>query len=456
MNVSNATKQAFLSDGIHKTVQIYFPELDLTITNNQIDKETLKVKESLISGSKFEIVGCIASVLTVNVYNVEQTIKGKRIEVSIQAGETEVIPLFKGVVDSCIRQSDRRIRSITAYDRLYSLSDIDVSEWYNSLNFSITMKNLRKSLFQYISRYHFTLEQEYAELPNDSIVILKQYDPHEMNALEIIKNICQFNGAFGKINREGKFEYILAKEPAPPTDNAYPSLSTYPSSTLYPTDGSSVAITSEETVGESILFNFYKDCAYEDFVVNPIDKVTIRESQNDIGISYGEGDNNYIIQGNVFAYKLTETQMEVATRNIYNCLNEFTYTPFDANLIGAPYLECGKDSVTLSVIDYDVESEIRVKKSFFILERELSGVQLLTDHFKAEGEENQRIFITDLGTSIDKKVSDMEDEISDLDDRVSALEEGGGGDFNIESVAEVPTDPSPNTIYVVRGVVIIE
>lgn len=450
MNVSDATKQAFANDGVHKTVRIVFPGLSITVTNNQIDKETLKIKESLISGSKFEIIGCIASVLTVNVYNLTTNIKGARIEVYIKAGETQEIPIFKGIVDSAIRQSDRRVRAITAYDEIYRISDVDVASWYKSLNFTKSIKEIRDSLFSTLG-----IVQESTTLINDNVYIEKQYDPNELNALEVIKNICQINAVFGRINRNGKFEYITPRMPSD-TGGVFPGSSTFPSSNLFPssTGHSGSGITE---------FSFYKNADYEDYTVNPIDKVTIRENSNDVGISSGDGINNYIIQGNIFTYKLaSQTISSMATR-IKNALDDFYYIPFNAQLMGAPYLECGKDFIKISVLDdgQGVNNEQRVDKIFNIFERELTGVQLLTDSFKAEGEENQRIFITDLNTNVDKieaKVEEAKEDISDLDDRVTALENADPPDvgLKVEVVDYIPSTGDPNTLYLVRGVVILE
>ena len=53
LNVSDATKQIYLQDSVHKSYRVFFPELAMssnTYTNENIVKESLSITESLTSG----------------------------------------------------------------------------------------------------------------------------------------------------------------------------------------------------------------------------------------------------------------------------------------------------------------------------------------------------------------------------------------------------------------------
>ena len=150
VEVSEQTKLAFRNNTGKKTLKVNFPDLDLTIADENIIRDSLSLHESILESDSIEFVGCISSVLELQFHGVQQRIKGERIEVSIQCGDTDVIPLFNGVVDSAKLEGYKKYKKITAYDELYKKGAIDVAAWYNSLEFPITLKNLRDSLFNYI------------------------------------------------------------------------------------------------------------------------------------------------------------------------------------------------------------------------------------------------------------------------------------------------------------------
>ena len=110
------------------------------------------------------------------------------------------------------------------------------------------------------------------------------------------------------------------------------------------------------------------------------------------------------------------------------------------------------------------------QRPFYVLNRELSGIQALKDSYSAKGEEYQSEFITDLQTQIDlikKKQGvskqDIEDYVGDytydkgtIDDMFANFDPGtGGGGFNVESVAALPPNPDENTIYLIQGKVVV-
>lgn len=448
MQVSEATKTAFLSNSIHKVIRVYFPDLDLTLTNNQIEMNSLHVKESVFDGSNFELVGCMASVLTITLYHLTDKVKGEKIQVFITADETDEIPLFTGIVDSVERQSNRSSKKITAYDELYTKGNIDISSWYNSLTFPITISNLRRSLFNYLG-----LQQESTILPCDSYRISKQYDPKTLQALPFIKNICQLNGVFGIINRYGRFEYrSLAM-----IDAAYPSALLFPSNEIFPASPSATP-----TITPIPISGYYRSASYEDFVVHPIDKLQIRQNEQDTGVTVGTGDNKYIIQGNVFTYGLNHVELTELANTIYAYISNISYIPFKLDMNGCPWLECGLDAIRCRMIDdeaSDIAGEIiYTYKDFYVFDREFTGTQSLVDSFGAEGEEFQNEFITNIGLSIDlikQDIDNINSTLSDYDARITALEEGGGGGINVVSVPTYPVSPDLNTLYLIQGTVVI-
>lgn len=457
MNISDTVKEQYRSNSIHKNLVLRFPELNLQIGHTDIYQDSMRLKESILDKESIEFVGCIASIYQISVENLTADVKGKKIEVEIYTDNAdETIPLFHGIVDSAVKQANKRSKEIIAYDELYTKGNIEVSKWYKSLAFPITLKDLRDSLFEYIG-----LEQIVIDLPNDNIEINKQYNPSSLQALAVIKAICQINGAFGIINRQGIFEYRILSGIT--TTAVYPSFSLFPSPDLFP-----VSETDSRADLEDELFAFYRKVDYEEFTVKPVDMVTIRNSEESEGVVYKDstaiGDNNYIIQGNMFAYGLSKDILLETAENIYNSVKGFCYIPFTSDNNGIPFIECG-DVVEYTMIDYEnstSDSIAYTRQAFYVLNREMSGLQALRDQYNADGEEYQTEFITDLQTQIDTIKKNIKEEIDQyISDETYTRDEidqkfSDVSSFNIVSVAALPAEPDENTIYLIQGEVTVE
>lgn len=372
MNVSSEIKAAYKGSSHAKTLHISFPDLDYDVPDNEVYYESLKLDEAIFDGDSFEVVGCIASKLEVEIRDTGENLKGENIIVSISLDEIEDsdITLFKGYVDTVDREAQKKMQKITAYDALYSKGAIDVADWYNNLSFPITLYDFRNSLFDFIE-----IEQDDVALPNDSIIINKEYNPNTLKALSIIKALCQINGCFGMMNRAGIFVYRFLDTSG--------------------MDGST-------DIAEAV--PYYRSMEYKDYTVNPIDKLTIRQSSEDAGITIGTGDNQYIIQGNMFTYNLEVSTIHTIATNIYAYLKDIEYIPFEASNNGYPWVEVGDNCVLkYQVYDFDESTSSQdVYKTVRVvaLKRSMHGIQNLVDEYSAEGKELQQEFISDISEDI--------------------------------------------------------
>lgn len=469
MKVSKKVKSAYGKGDAAKHLVLWFPELNKEVSGAAIHSESLKLSEKLVVSKSIEFVGCNASKFSIKVQDLKEDVKGKKITVEIYTDGTkdEPVTLFNGIVDDAKKKSNKRVKEIIAYDELYTKGQIDVSAWYKSLPSEFTLKYARDSLFEYIG-----LEQAEIDLPNDNIVIKKQYDPSTLQTLPVIKAFCQINGVFGIINRQGDFEYRILRS-INIDDGLYPGF--YPGEDAIP--GVSLGALGLDNI-DTTDFSFYKDVDYKEYNVKPVDKITIRQSEDDDGITYGDGTNNYIIQGNMFAYGLSKDVLLQVAENIYPNVQGFSYIPFTSQNNGLPFLECGLDAASYMMLDFEEMEKtgniVYEPKSFYILNRELSGIQALKDSYSAEGEEYQTEFITDLQTQIDilKKSGGADKQyVQDyVDNYVPEYVEGytydkeyinnrfenfeGGSKW--ESVDVLPNIPDSNTWYAIQGKVIIE
>ena len=464
MKVSEKVINEYKSNSKTKHVTLHFPELGIDVGMEFIHFETMDLQEALVENENIEFVGCIASQFKIDVNGLKQDVKGRKIVVDICTDNTldEPVKLFNGIVDSALKTGNKQVKEIIAYDELHTKGDIDVAAWYKSQKFPETIKEFRDSLFAFLG-----IEQIEITLPNDDIVIQKQYDPNTLQAISVIKAICQINGAFGIMNRDGKFEYRIMGEIY--DDGTYPGIDLFPGPDTFPGAGSAT----RDVDIEQTNFSFYKSVQYEEFEVKPVDKVTIRQSEDDAGTTYGDGENNYIIQGNMFTYGLSKDVLQTVAENVYNSVQGFSYYPYKADNNGLPFVECGLNVVTYMVIDYEATfSEDNIlgdiiyeEKQFPVLNRNLTGIQALRDNYTADGEEYQSEFVTDLQTQIDilkkKQSSDVTRDYLDenyynqnqIDDMLANFPGGGA---NIVSVDAIPEVYQNNTIYCVQGTVVIE
>lgn len=451
---SDLTKALFMTDNSHKTVQVVFSQLGLTYDNKNIQNESLKLTESVLDRDEVEFIGCISSCLQITLFNVPDEVKGRKIEVYIKVENEPSIKLFTGVVDSVVIQSDKNFKKITAYDLLYTASQKDVASWYAGLTFPLTLASFRQSLCNYIGLP--IVEQE---LPNDDIVISKEFENAQMPAIDVLKSLCQINGAFGIVNREGLFELRLIQGDQYP---AYPSSPIAYPSLLYPADIGSV----EALFG----VDFYESLEYEEYRVKPIQRIQIRDNEMDNGVIVGTGKNKYIIQGNMFAFGQNATVKAQMARNIIRKLGLVSFRPCKIKNYGLPFIECG------DVLRYYVRNSDEYY-DFVVMDREISGIQLLRDTYTARGNEEQSEFITDIQAQLDAikrgGVGNLNDYYTkeEIDSNywtadetafeveqitgtaISEMETPTG--FNIVSCYTLPSSRAANTLYCVKGGIII-
>lgn len=372
LEVSDEIKNLYASTSQPKHLIIYFPSLNLTVPDANIKFESMTLNESICEDDDITFVGCISSKFTITLYNISEDLRGLEIQVSMKIGNDDTaIPLFNGWVSDVQLETNRAFKDVTAYDAIYTkLGEEDVAEWYNDLNFPITLGTLRRSLFTYLELYRFIdIDVVETTLPNDDLEVPRRYVPDTLKAMDVIKSICQINGVFGIINREGKFEYR--------------SLNTEV----------------VETFGTN-----YKEATYQEYALSPTERVVIRENSSKTGIGYPvlSADTKYIIQSNIFMAAFatdTVTKRSVA-ENVYNHITGFTYRPFEATNYGAPWLECG-DTVSYTMYDFQASAEqhtdVWITASYTILRRNMTGIQKLFDEFSAQGNESTTQFISDLG-----------------------------------------------------------
>lgn len=280
-------KNLYWKPHIDKQLKIITDDGNITFANKDINWEYFELTESLCCEQQLKFGLCESSVLKFKISNSFIPLTGKWLTVTETLNKNTDEPFCYGryKVFSDVPTADKRYRDITAYDAMYDILETDVTQWYNNIlpnvNTKLTLKQFRTNFISY-----FHLQQQDVTLVNDNMVIERTLEPEQISGKDVITAICEINGCFGHIGRDGKFHYIYLPQNIQ---------GLYPSNTLYPDHAPKWLIQSEtghlypqDPKSTKLGDGVYISCKYEDFLCKKIDKIQIKQQEDDIGYIYGE------------------------------------------------------------------------------------------------------------------------------------------------------------------------
>lgn len=355
-------EELFEQDSIHKDLSITYE--GGSISNTELKSEDFELQENLCSQNELVFGCCESSYVQFSLgYGAEQ-LKGKNLSITTtpQGGTPLSLGRFKVVSDE--PTADRRWRDIVAYDKMHDILNTDLADWYNELfenTSEMTLKIFRDSLFTELG-----ISQVSNVLANDGMIVEKTVNPKVFTGKDILLPLCEINGCFGRITRDGQFEYVYLQSP---TQGLFPDTILYPQvSGLYPTPNGNA-----QEVGKN---GNYKNAIYGDYTTDLITKLQIREKENDIGVIVGDGDNMYVIENNFLVYGKSTEELTVIANNIFNKIKGVYFCPATIEASGNPCLQPG-DGIKLVTKYATIET--------YILQRTLKGIQALQDTYISQG-----------------------------------------------------------------------
>lgn len=377
-------KELFYEDSVEKQIRITSDDGMVNITNEQINGENMELTESLCTEKQLTFGSCSAAMLKFTVSNVVVPLKGTWLDVNIGIAGMEDYMLGRYKVDSDKPTADRMYRDGIAYDALYDVINANVADWYNALlpdsDSTVNLKQFRDKFFTY-----FGIEQADISLPNDTMLVERTVLPSQFSGATVVNCICEANGCFGHINRAGRFEYVYLT----PISDAH-----------------------------DIPKRLYTTATYEDYLVKTIDKLQIRQEEDDIGVIVGSGTNAYIIENNFLFYGKSSEELKTIAENIFSRIQGLVYRPFTAEGIGNPCVELG-DAIRINSSDAVIES--------YVLSRTLKGVQSLKDSYEAAGTEQRSEQVNSVHQQIEQlkgKSNVLKREIEVTKSTISDVEQG--------------------------------
>ena len=354
-------EELFRQTSIPKQLKVYYGES--VLTNEELEYEKFEMTQYLCSQEQLTFgVGASTCVKFSVGYGVDP-LEGEEIEITITPyGGTELsLGTFRVASDK--PTADKRHRDITAYDKLGTILNTELIDWYNTLfpdaNTTKTVKQFRDSLFNYLG-----ITQETVTLPKDNVLLSKTVLTDSLSGQQVLIALCEMNFRIGIVTNEGKFRYVELQEIG---DSLYPEEELYPAEDLYPMEGNV-----ETEIGEG---GNYISAEYEDYYVAPIDKFQVRTNEVDIGYIEGTGTNAYIIEGNFLLYGKDNTELASIFSGSVDYLSKITFIPARIEAQGNPCIELG-DRIRLHTRYATIET--------YVLQRTLKGIQGLRDTYISE------------------------------------------------------------------------
>lgn len=395
--INGKNKDLYYESSIHKELNIEIVGTQAVIDNSMRERDTFTLTESLNDGSELKFGSCLPNQISFTAHDVPAGIIGKKLRPveTLEGNEDDPFAYGEYKIYSDTPTADRTKRQIVAYDAMYDILNTDVKAWYDGLSFPMTLREFRDSFFA-----HLGISQVDTSLVNDGMTVNKTLTTSSsddsavtaeasVSGKTIIEAICEINGAFGNINRDGKFDYVILPDII---SAVYPAEDLYPRNDLFPTDSNT-----ESMSGHYITFD------YENFKCKAITQLEIRANDNTAGALVGTSGNNYVISGNFLVSDKTGAELEQIANNVFPIMKQASYTPIKSSTcVGNPCLELG-DPIRFNTSREIVET--------YILKRTLTGVQSKRDAITSQGLENYS-----------KKNITMREMIAGVARRTSALE----------------------------------
>ena len=341
LSISDDLKQKYTGDLLPPDIVLNIA--GTTYTNKDFTSGSLKIKESLCSKDTLDLTSVEASSLKVTIANEDGNVKGlvgKRVTAKQDELDLGVYTITNA------KLSTDYTTDIECYDDLKKFVDADVSDWWNTqLVFPLTLKDLLIKLCERVGVL--------TELPNawtnSDMQVTKTAYFQNLKASELLGYIQEASGTFFRMSRSGKLKAISPNKT--PTEIPYTRL--------------------------------FNDATISDTETKAIEKLSIKSSEKDLGVSSGNEDGNaYLILANPLLFGLSTEQMKSISDKLFPAYKWQAYKPCKASYKSLPYLEVG-DWVTVTTFKGSVAT-------FPIFSRELSDINLIADTVETKGKKEQK------------------------------------------------------------------
>lgn len=217
---------------------------------------------------------------------------------------------------------------VTAYDNVTKL-DIDVSSWLNALTFPI-------SISSFATQLSAKCGLEFANsAPINGDYSVQTFTATNVTGRELMKMVAQATGSFIRANADGNLEYAwyvtnskLSIAPNGSSNGFYFKTAKDKEDKIL-NDRQVVRLRTADFVSGRTPY-FSGQLAFSDFTVTAIDKVQVKQSDDDVGVIYPAdttGTNALIISTNKLLVTDSDATLRPYVKNLYDRLNNMVYVP---------------------------------------------------------------------------------------------------------------------------------
>lgn len=219
---------------------------------------------------------------------------------------------------------------VTAYDNIAKL-DIDVADWLNSLNFPITIEAFANSLAAKCGLTFKNVPPINGDYP------VQAFTANSSTGRDLMKMVAQATGCFIRAAANGELEYawyVTNSELLIATNKAK-SLrfhkTAYDKENKILRDRQVVKLRTADVVYQPESTPYFSgQLTFSDFTVTAIDKVQVKQSDDDVGVIYpadAAGTNALVISGNKLLVTDSDATLRPYVKNLYDRLNNMVYVP---------------------------------------------------------------------------------------------------------------------------------
>lgn len=321
--IYNDNNAIFMDDNVLKELVVTID--GITIDKTAIQFDSIKLSESVCGQGDFNLLSVDTNQLDLTLLSYDSAINyvGKEVVITLigkLGDKTASIPMGIYNVAKVEEYNNFGIK-LTCYDRM-DMFLTDVTTWFDSLVFPITIDNMLVSLCNFVGVPLATTRGEY--INKGYTISVKPIEVQGLNGKQVLAWINEVTASFWKVDRSGVLKRIEVK---PRYDSLIPKLLPF-------TIGLGDEITNVQDITNRHLVSITKS----KISMNKIDKVVVRKTDDDIGVIVGTGENAYIIQANPLLYECTNDGATAILRE----LSKVAMTPFTCKLYcSLPFLECG-------------------------------------------------------------------------------------------------------------------
>ena len=352
------------------------------ITNEELQHETIKLNESLCSENNLVFGKMEASKLTFtfkdkNTYPTDLTETEIDVYLYFNGDSSSLFKVGTYTIDADKYSADRYTRSITAYDQIYYLKDVDITSWYNdyfgdgqrhAIGFAIV------SLFNWIKdenddypdspKIDIDIESGY-NLTNALFTISKTIESDSISFEFFMQRLLEWNGAFGHINRNGNFEFKVMQ-----WYDAEPVRTVTNDDRIPPTE---FDIVSTWGIGGIDIYD-----------ADNIRKFSVRNTNKKKPSIYTIVDSFVVADRDA-----GDSDVDTALKKLHQVINHYNYKSCKATCTGDLCVEVGD---RINVNFFAEETDPRDWFRSYVLERTFTGIQGMTDVYVSKGDKKQPVF----------------------------------------------------------------